>query len=151
METYVINGVEVEFDTYDLVNLELIRTETEALSRRAKEQAESGGFDGLTFMKEMCEGIMDFFDLVVGEGTAERCFGSRPNVKVLTDAYAKFVEDVSAETSSFRPTTPSGGVPDAPEEPRNREERRAAERARKRQETEERMRQRRKDPSRQQD
>ena len=148
METYRINGVEVEYDTFDLVNLELFQQEAAALSRRANEIRIDETGDPAAFLREMCEGVLDFFDLVVGEGTARKCFGTRPNVKTLTEAFRQFVADVSAETAAFRLENggedgPFPAAPAAP--PMNREQRRAAERARKRQEAEERLRQRRQD------
>lgn len=144
METYLINGREVEFDTFDLVNMELFQTEAAALSERAGRIA-ADGQDPIGAMREMCEGVMDFFDLVIGEGTSERCFGARPNVKVLLDAYRQFVEDVDAETVRFRESAAPAEVPAPAVTDPNREQRRAAERARKRKETEERLRRRKKD------
>ena len=144
METYLINGREVEFDTYDLVNMELFQSQAAELSRLAGEVL-SDGENPVAAIRAMCEGVMDFFDLVIGEGTSELCFGSRPNVKVLVEAFRKFVEDVNAETVRFRENNAAAEIPPVHAPDLNREQRRAAERARKRKEAEERLRRKPKD------
>ena len=147
MDTYVINGVEVEYDTFDLVNLELFQQGCEDIRRKGTELRADGG-NSMAVIREMCDAILDFFDLVVGEGTAERCFGSRVNLQTLTAAFRRFVDDVAAKADQFGREY---GGPDAfgpappPEAPGNREQRRAAERARRRREAEEKARRRKED------
>lgn len=132
METYTINGVNVEYDTFDTVNIRLSQMEAKRMSR------EMDAIDKTDpdVLYEVCLLIRDYFDTVVGEGTSDKCFGTKNNVRDLTLAYAKFVEDVlntmrSAENIS---------IPDASDNiatvPANREQRRAAERAARRAEAE---------------
>ena len=132
MDTYIVNGVSVEYDTFDLVNMELFGTEVE----RLKDFADSikGKYyetfaDSVSDLREMCEGIKDFFDCVVGEGMAEKIFGNRVNALDMTQAYNNFVAEVSAKMQN------GFSAPVAPA--MNREQRRAAEREKRRAEAKE--------------
>ena len=131
MERYQINGVEVEYDTFDLVNLELFDRESKNMLEKLNQFRETDA--DLATLRELCEDILDFFDTVVGEGTSEKCFGGKLNAKVLPTALTKFVLDVKKEAESIgddrKPNTPNR-LP-APE---NREQRRRAERERRRKE-----------------
>ena len=124
METYIVNGVAVEYDTFDLVNMELFGTEGERLKDFAdsiKGKRYETFADSVSDLREMCEGIKDFFDCVVGEGTSEKVFGDRVNALDMTQAYNTFVDEVSAKMrDGFSAPT------------MNREQRRAAEREQRR-------------------
>lgn len=124
METYIVNGVAVEYDTFDLVNMELFGTEVERLKDFAdsiKGKRYETFADSVSDLREMCEGIKDFFDCVVGEGTSEKVFGDRVNALDMTQAYNTFVDEVSAKMrDGFSAPT------------MNREQRRSAEREQRR-------------------
>lgn len=124
METYIVNGVSVEYDTFDLVNMELFGTEVERLKDFAdsiKGKQYNAFADSVSDLREMCEGIKDFFDCVVGEGTSEKVFGDRVNALDMTRAYNAFVDEVSAK---MRDGFSAPAM--------NREQRRAAEREQRR-------------------
>lgn len=127
MDTYIVNGVSVEYDTFDLVNMELFGTEVERLKDFAdsiKGKRYNAFADSVSDLREMCEGIKDFFDCVVGEGTSEKVFGDRVNALDMTQAYHNFVAEVSARMQNgfSAPVVPA----------MNREQRRAAEREQRR-------------------
>ena len=127
METYIVNGVAIEYDTFDLVNMELFGTEVERLKDFAdsiKGKQYNDFADSVAYLREMCEGIKDFFDCVVGEGTSEKVFGTRVNALDMTQAYHNFVAEVSTKMQN------GFSVPVAPA--MNREQRRAAEREQRR-------------------
>lgn len=127
MDTYIVNGVSVEYDTFDLVNMELFGTEVERLKDFAdsiKGKQYNVFADSVADLREMCEGIKDFFDCVVGEGTSEKVFGTRVNALDMTQAYHNFVAEVSAKMQN------GFSAPVAPA--MNREQRRAAEREKRR-------------------
>lgn len=127
METYIVNGVSIEYDTFDLVNMELFGTEVERLKDFAdsiKGKTYETFADSVADLREMCEGIKDFFDCVVGEGTSEKVFGTRVNALDMTQAYYNFVAEVSARMQN------GFSAPVAPA--MNREQRRAAEREQRR-------------------
>ena len=124
MDTYIINGHEVEFDIFDLTSLELFESERAFAMRRA-EEVQNSNDNTVNAVREMCEIVRDFFDVLLGEGTSEKLFGTRRNVMVEMSALTKFLQDVSgvidrAGTQLFAST---------PERPRlNRQQRREAER-----------------------
>lgn len=127
METYIVNGVSIEYDTFDLVNMELFGTEVERLKDFADSingKQYNAFADSVADLREMCEGIKDFFDCVVGEGTSEKVFGTRVNALDMTQAYHNFVAEVSARMQN------GFSAPVAPA--MNREQRRAAEREQRR-------------------
>lgn len=127
MDTYIVNGVSVEYDTFDLVNMELFGTEVERLKDFADSingKQYNAFADSVADLREMCEGIKDFFDCVVGEGTSEKVFGNRVNALDMTQAYHNFVAEVSAKMQN------GFSSPAAPA--MNRERRRAAEREQRR-------------------
>ena len=127
METYIVNGVAIEYDTFDLVNMELFGTEVERLKDFADSingKQYNAFADSVADLREMCEGIKDFFDCVVGEGTSEKVFGTRVNALDMTQAYHNFVAEVSAKMQNgfSAPVAPAMNI----------EQRRAAEREQRR-------------------
>lgn len=127
METYIVNGVAVEYDTFDLVNMELFGTEVERLTKFAnssKGKVYDTFADSVSDLRELCEGVKDFFDCVLGEGMAEKIFGNRVNALDMSQAYHTFVAEVSARMQN------GFSAPVAPA--MNREQRRAAEREQRR-------------------
>lgn len=127
METYIVNGVAIEYDTFDLVNMELFGAEVERLKDFADSingKQYNAFADSVADLREMCEGIKDFFDCVVGEGTSEKVFGTRVNALDMTQAYNNFVAEVSARMQN------GFSAPVAPA--MNREQRRAEEREQRR-------------------
>ena len=127
MDTYIVNGVSVEYDTFDLVNMELFGTEVERLQDFAdsiKGKQYNTFADSAADLREICEGIKDFFDCVVGESTSEKVFGTRVNALDMVQAYHNFVAEVSARMQN------GFSAPVAPA--MNREQRRAAEREKRR-------------------
>lgn len=127
MDTYIVNGVSVEYDTFDLVNMELFGTEVERLTKFAnssKGKVYDTFADSVSDLRELCEGVKDFFDCVLGEGMAEKIFGNRVNALDMTQAYHTFVAEVSAKMQA------GFSAPAAPA--LNREQRRVAEREQRR-------------------
>lgn len=128
METYIINGQEVEYDTFELSNMELFDSEVRRIEEAVRgldpQQAANG--DYLAVLREQADNIMDFFDTVIGEGTSRKVFGGKVNIRDLSQAYRAFTQDVlQKQRTAF-------AVPPEPNAPGNREQRRAAERAQRR-------------------
>lgn len=130
MEKYIINGVEVEYDTFDLVNMEVYRDEMTRLAGLSK-LAEGVTLDNyIERIREMCEGVLDAFDTVLGEGTSEKLFGGRMNAQEIPNAWKEFTKAVEAYMNeNSAPSTPT----------MNREQRRAAERKQRREEARKRV------------
>lgn len=125
MEKYIINGVEVEYDTFDLTNMELFDSESKKIAEFIKnELSASSGFDKL---REYAEMVRDFFDTVVGEGTSDKVFGDRDNIRDLRNGLMAFINKVVSATNEFK--NGYGGTGN-----QNRDQRRAAERQKRREE-----------------
>lgn len=121
MEKYTINGHEVEYDTFDLVNMEIFRGEADRVTEAANALAESDPEDYLASIRTFCETIMDAFDTVLGDGTSHEIFGGKVNAKVIPEAWKEFYAAVLHEMNP-------GTAKTTPTQSANREQRRAAER-----------------------
>ena len=121
METYIINGIEVEYDTFDLVNMEVYRDEVKRVAALHELSNNVTEDNYVEIIREMCEGVMDAFDTVIGEGTSELLFGGKVNAKTVPQAWHDFKTAVIANMNSVDVA-----------EPMNREQRRAAARAERR-------------------
>lgn len=126
MEKYIINGVEVEYDTFDLDNMERleeavnhVQDEVNALQQKAK-----SGEPAMKLLREQANVFLDFFDDVLGDGTARKIFGDRVNIRDIAAGYREFTEAVGGQQGALREAI-GGARP-------NREQRRAAERQRRR-------------------
>lgn len=97
MEQYTVNGIEFEYDTFDLDNMEAFAREVEEMQEIVKSINTDGiGLaDQVQILREQGERILDFFDSVVGEGTAEKIFGHRMNIRDLMEGYKSFTSSVA--------------------------------------------------------
>ena len=131
METYIINGIEFEYDTFDLVNMEIYRDEVKRVAELAEISKNVTVDNYVEIIREMCEGVMDAFDTIVGEGTSELLFGGRVNAKTVPKAWNDFTKAVASNIEG-------SGVNSAAV-PMNMEQRRRAERERRREEARKRV------------
>lgn len=121
METYIVNGKEIQYDTFDLVNMEVYRDECKRVSEgtaEAQRKFHDGDMDYVECIREMCELAMDALDTICGEGTSEILFGGKVNAKTVPESWKEFTGAV-AET--LGESSGHSGM--------NREQRRAAERS----------------------
>lgn len=74
METYNINGVEIQYDTFDLVNLELYTngvTEIAEVGKRVKEMIqEDPAKNGIKAIRMMCKHLWISLTCFVAKGRA---------------------------------------------------------------------------------
>lgn len=131
MDKYIVNGVELEYDTFDLVNMEIYRDEVTRVAELAELSKDVTVDNYVEIIREMCEVVMDAFDTIVGEGTSELLFGGRVNAKTVPQAWNDFTKAVASNLKE-------SGVNSAAV-PMNREQRRKAERERRREEARKRV------------
>ena len=131
MDTYIINGTEVEFNTSGVFEMKLFNAEFKRTNGILEAQ-NKGGKDDFDFILEKFDAITDFFDTVLGEGTVKKCFGLRPDSFDLMNAYAQFVKDVPEKFQAATKRLDFGVAP-VNAATMNREQRRAAEREARRQ------------------
>ncbi|MBS7225370.1 MAG: hypothetical protein KH050_08530 [Clostridiaceae bacterium] len=102
MEKYTVNGKTFEYDTFDLENME--RYDREA--RRIEEQANhinANGENYISVLREIANSVLDFFDVVVGDGMAREIFGERVNFRDIMSGYREFTEDVAKAMQDSMP------------------------------------------------
>lgn len=107
MERYVINGTEIEYDTFDLDNMERLEAASEKV--RAAVGARSADESSIAGIRRNCEAMLHFFDEVLGEGAAHELFGDRVNFRIITEAYRGFHNDVRANIAEV--TGKAAGLP----------------------------------------
>lgn len=135
MERYIINGVEVEYDTFDLVNMELYDSEVRRIAKAAESMQDADANNYIQVVRAMCDDIMDAFDTILGDGSSQKIFGGKVNAKIIPDAWKSFTRSVAEQMSKI------GGEETAVVH-LNREQRRAAERAKRKEEARARVAQR---------
>lgn len=123
METYTINGVEVEYDTFDIDAMQARIEELNALDAVDKETVE--GEDVFARLRRLCEARLDFFDAVLGEGMAEKIFGHKVNARAILQGFDDFNRGVTENLAQL-PTVAKGTWPVPAPAPMNRAQRRAA-------------------------
>lgn len=141
METYIINGVEVEYDTFDVTNMEIYGAEVQRLAELGKKlersEEKADYFSAVQTLKIFSEEVLDAFDCILGEGSSRNIFGDKVNVKAIMNAYGEFTDAVNKATRTMfgaENPKPVGYQPES----MNREQRRAAEREKRRAEAAER-------------
>lgn len=122
MERYMVNSVEIEYDTFDIDNLTAWEEEVSRVAEETEITLE--GESGLEKLRRVCYAMMDLFDRLCGEGTARKIFGERVNVKAIYEGYHAFTSAVSAAALAC---AASMGAPAAS---RSRGQRQTAERRR---------------------
>jgi len=136
MDKYIVNGVEFEYDTFDLVNMEVYRDEVKRVADLSELAKDVTTENYIEIIREMCEGVMDAFDTIIGEGISNLLFGGKVNAKTIPAAWAEFTQAVAKVMNTDIPGAESNV-------PMNREQRRAAERAARREAAKKRVEERR--------
>ena len=141
MEKYIINGIEVEYDTFDLVNMELYDGEVRRIAKAAESMQSADANNYIEVIRSVCDDILDAFDTILGEGSSEKIFGGKVNAKIIPDAWKSFTRSVAEQMSKI-----GGEETKETEETEavylNREQRRAAERVKRKEEARARVAQR---------
>ena len=110
METYIVNGKEIQYDTFDVVNIELYLSEVKRISDGAN-AAKAAGADVMSAMREQCFNIMDFFETVIGEGTAGALFGGSVNIRDVAQAFKDFTQSVNRNMTELAGVISVEGTP----------------------------------------
>lgn len=121
MDTYSINGVEVEYDTFDMDAMQARIEELTVVDAVDKETVE--GEDIFARLRRLCEARLDFFDAVLGDGMAEKIFGHKVNAQAIMRGFEDFNRGVNDHIAQL-PAVAKGTRP-VPA-PVNRAQRRAA-------------------------
>lgn len=125
MEKYIVNGIEVEYDTFDLDNMELFDSESKRVVELIKNELSSKS--DINKLRKYADVVRDFFDTVVGEGTAEKVFGPKDNIRAIRNGYMEFFNSVISACDAMNHECDKENV-------ENREQQRAADRQKRREE-----------------
>lgn len=103
METYIVNGKEVQYDTFDLDNMERMEEEAKQLQSGVQElqSRRADGESAMKLLREQADLFLDFFDNVLGDGSAHSIFGDRVNILAIANGYKEFTEAVAAQQSKL--------------------------------------------------
>lgn len=105
---------EFEMDFYDADTMEKIEIGMENVSKVIKENSVAKIQKTSAAIKKVCNVIFNFFDDVLGEGTAKEIFGNKTSLTLCIKAYEDFInakkeqdkvfEDISKKYSPNRAT-----------------------------------------------
>lgn len=87
-----ILGVEFDFDFYEADSLELYEQENERVSIDIKEPTQYEGKRTSESIRIQCGIIDKFFDNMFGEGTAQKLFNGRANLRIHMEAFAQMAD-----------------------------------------------------------
>lgn len=88
-----INGVQLDFNLYDA---DLVERYEKANDKVIEMMGDNENFKGLRLHENLrlqCKIIDEFFDSTFGEGTAEKLFGGKADLKVHSDAFSLIVAE----------------------------------------------------------
>ncbi|MBP3415305.1 MAG: hypothetical protein J6L81_08935 [Clostridia bacterium] len=97
---YYVNGVELEeIDIFDADVAAKYEDEIDRCRKRVCEVDASQPYSAV--IGSMCAPVFDAFDSLFGEGTAERLFCGKANIKICLKALTELVAQVESQKESF--------------------------------------------------
>ena len=94
-----INGVELEFDIYDLDTAKRYEAALKGLGTESSEL--QPGASLVESIEKECNMTFQFLDLLFGEGTSNKVFGSKCNLNACLEAVEAVTTDVSRQRSAL--------------------------------------------------
>lgn len=93
MAKFTVNGVELEYDVFELENAEKYQAEMQKITDMAdKIQGET---DIAKTIKIQCNAVFAFVDALFGEGKHKEIFGESVNLKTCVSVFSEIVENIS--------------------------------------------------------
>ena len=86
-----ISGVELQFDFFEADNIDLFNKELEKVRDDIKKPEQYEGKTTGESLKIQCKIVNEFFDKIFGNGTAEKLFGTKNNIKDHMEAFAQAI------------------------------------------------------------
>ena len=96
-----ILGVELELDVFDADVIEVCEREFAAVKDQVGNKENYKGMSSADGIRFQCRKINDFFDHVFGEGTAEKIFKGKSNIKDHMEAFSVVSNEVTASKDKF--------------------------------------------------
>lgn len=112
MEKYTINGVEVEYDTFDLDNIERMAEAVQQLQEDvdAIQNRKSDDESPMKLLREQANLFLDFFDDILGEDSAKKIFGDRVNILKIANGYREFTDAVAEKQKKLTESVSRPGL-----------------------------------------
>ncbi|ALY06957.1 hypothetical protein JY817_18730 [Clostridioides difficile] len=93
----LINNIELkDFDIYDADEYENIE-KTIGLTITETGKVEKEATKGYEMIRDICNLIFKCFDDIFGEGTSNKMFGDKRNLKVCSNAFFELIEEVNRQ------------------------------------------------------
>lgn len=96
-----ILGVELELDVFDADVVEVCDREFTAVKDQVGNKENYKNMSSADALRFQCRAINNFFDKVFGEGTAEKIFKGKNNIKEHMEAFATVSDEVASSKDQF--------------------------------------------------
>lgn len=100
MSLWKWNDVELEIDMEDADFQEKYEKAFNKLAVTEKEIQKIGSLSQIT--REYCKMFYQLYDDIFGEGTGEKLFAGKHNVRLIDEAYDSFIEHCKKEVEAFQ-------------------------------------------------
>lgn len=100
-----INGVELEFDAFDLDQNETIEKHLTPIENIKEEDFK--GMSNAQVIRTFCQKVFAFFNQVFGEGTDKKLFGNKTNMKICLEAILQFREQYNKQINDLTKLIPA--------------------------------------------
>lgn len=88
----IILGIELEYDFFDADLLDKYEDANQRVQDRIQEPTQYEGLRTGDALRVQCNIVNDFFDEVFGDGTADKIFGGKSNIKDHMEAFAQVAD-----------------------------------------------------------
>ena len=100
--TITVLGVELELDIFDVDEYERYEKEVREVDRKVNRSPEADKYKtNAEKLRYQCTVVKEFFDAVFGEGTAEKLFHGKNNIRDCTSAYLAVIEASGAAMNEY--------------------------------------------------
>lgn len=89
MSKITVNGITLELELMDADNMEKYEDLNKEISDKIAEPTQYEGLSGSEQMRIQCRHVDNFFNELFGEGTSERIFPSKNNLKIRMEAFGQ--------------------------------------------------------------
>lgn len=100
MSQYEINGVNLEIDMENVDFLEKYEKAFEKMEEEEKSITKTGKQSDIARM--YCKMFYHLFDNIFGEGTGQKIFGGKNNLRIIDETYDKFINICAEQTRDIQ-------------------------------------------------
>lgn len=104
MSKFEINGVELEYDAFDMDTVEKFTAAKQEVADQVTALADTK--DIVKVGRAQCKAVKGFFDTVFGEGMGEKVCGEKDNLKACAEAYGAMLREDFRQGQEFQENNP---------------------------------------------